>query len=77
MPPKYQKPEALAASSSTQQESLMTYKKALIIEGGIVKDAEEARKHLDTIGLATPDAEITYESITKILLSLVVTTMTK
>ena len=48
-----------------------------MIEGGIIKDSEDARKHLDACRLTIPNAEVTYENAAKILLSLFITSTTK
>jgi len=77
MPVGRTKAAALAASTSVGQETLDSLKKALAIEGGIIKNTVEARNHLDFCGLITLDAEVTYESTAKILLLLVVSSTTK
>ena len=77
MPVGRTKAAALAASTSAGPETLDSLKKALAIEGGIIKNTEEARKHLILCGLTTPDEEVTYENAAKILLSLVVSSTTK
>ena len=76
-PPKNQKTEISAASTSSSQESLEQLKKNLLTKGGLIKNINDARKHTDTTGITQPNAELTTSDITKILLSLVATTSTK
>jgi hypothetical protein len=52
-------------------------KKAILDEGGLIKNATNARKHLDAMGLSPPGTKITPGNIAEILLTLVVTTTTR
>jgi hypothetical protein len=63
--------------TNSQGDSLNQLKKASTLKGGIIKNTFDARKHLVTAGLTTPEEPGTQETITKILLSLVVTLTVK
>src|SRR5260370_29844888 len=77
MPLGHSRPEALASSTDSNQETLSSLKKALRIKTDIIKGVADARKALETTGLTAPGDTVTAENIAQILLSLVVMTATK
>ena len=69
--------ETPATDSDTHENTLEQLKKDISNEGGLIKNANDARKYLDTTGLSPTDATITPGNITEILLTLVATSSTK
>ena len=70
-------PASNTSPTNSHQDTLAQLKQALMNEGGIIKNTKDAKKHLDTNGLTSPDLNITHENIAKILLTLVATTATR
>ena len=76
-PPTKPAKETPDSFTDTNYDTLAQLKEALMNEGGLIKNATDARKFLNATGLSPLDTTITSDNITHILLTLVATSSTK
>ena len=78
MPPKPRpKPPSTTPSTTSPLEPLDQLKQSLSIEGSIITNPSDAKKHLENAGLISPDQALSQTTFAEILLTLVVTAPTR